>query len=757
MLAYLNLLLVSSGAYYDPDFSESYSSGPSSILSVQISNSSILLLTSSSSLVTSLDFNFNTVFEYSFPSVNPYTPVWLQASDLVYVLLNVLYLNYTIPAFIGNQFPVIGKVHSLLVILTYQGELVRTQWIGDCMDYDSWGLGLYVSDRIYAVEENVCSIGNINVYGTRGEPVSSVNYVNTTRIRIKGNKDQVFLQIQTQNFTDFVNFYGMSVVYSVQEHVQDYAVSENLALLMKTHISILDFNGTLIKNTLITVADLKSIEYYDPYLLISGDIFTNILDYQLQGSQGTIVLEFNSSLILQAYQGFSSVSNISFILGQSPNIILGSFHLLSLSQNPFSRSAVPSCLNITYNFLGEATCTLCKKGYILLGNHCLPDMRCPAGTIQDNYSMICSSCSSGCASCVDSSESGCLICEQSYNLYNSQCVIHCPEGTFSTSNGVCSICPSGCSSCDSNTCWACTTGYLQNGTCVKSCRAGSYPQDSICQNCSSSCDVCTNTECISCSSRSYLDSGQCIDCPKDCNICSKDECTLCVDGYALEAGACYLCDNCDVCMKGVCENCTVGYYLQNSTCVECVLGCSRCEDSNVCRECSVGWVANQTNGACEKCQGYINGTVCMECQVGCDQCSENGCEHCSSGWGLNLGKCEQCGPMCSACENNTCLECSNGVLSQGSCIENCTNGFEQVAWTCVECPENCAECSGGICDTCAVNFEDNWIYLLVNGSCYEKDCALGFLENNGTCIYETVQDYSYFQGILLAYLRFLVN
>ena len=128
MLVYLISILISSGEYFTSDFSNTYPISQSSEIFLETPFNSILFVYSSPFLqLVMLDLNFNLVFQFNLQGNNSYTPVALIATDFIYILVNVMYLTNNIPQMIGAQMPQIGKYHELLIMLTYQGELIRTQ------------------------------------------------------------------------------------------------------------------------------------------------------------------------------------------------------------------------------------------------------------------------------------------------------------------------------------------------------------------------------------------------------------------------------------------------------------------------------------------------------------------------------------------------------------------------------------------------------------------------------------------------------
>lgn len=751
MIVYLILIWVSSGEYSNPESSYSYFQANSLISSVKVSDSSITILSAQPEpLVKSLDLSFNTLFAFVLQCSNSYTPVSLQVSDLIYVLVNVFYLNSQIPGLLGSENPSLNKIHPLLIILTYQGELVRTQWIGNCMELDSWGLDLYVDNRVFVVEKNLCNGQQANIFGIHGESTEKVELLESSAVKVKGKEGNVVVGVSTQSGMDFYNADGMGKFYSTTGNVSDFAVGNELVVVKETKVEIVKFDGNLVNSISIPIAKLRYVESKEK-ILISADIFTNILDFSLLTSKGTILFMYSPALELQAFRGFSSISNTTALSTSSVNTLFVSSNLLSFSENSFSQRSIPYCLNSTYNILGQATCNLCPHGFYLIANHCLSDIRCPAGTIQDFFSQTCMNCYAGCASCTNSSQSGCTICKNGYNLFDNQCLINCPIGMFPLNNQ-CISCPDKCQSCNSISCFSCKSAFLFSGTCLDSCPLGTYLSFETCINCQDHCSNCNNTFCITCDTGYYLSNGTCGKCIENCESCENGLCGKCFENFTLADGKCYLCENCQKCDKGNCTQCNIGFYSVDGNCNKCDSGCEDCKSITDCKKCTSGWELR--NHTCIKCKGFMANNSCSNCSSGCEKCDENSCFQCEEGWGFHSGVCEPCESSCKTCENQTCSECYSGVLWENTCIESCPLSFELQNNTCVQCPEHCEQCIQGLCTFCMSDFNLNIEYQLANGKCATSQCAPGYFLSNSTCISHTNFYFSYFEAILSISLKF---
>ena len=115
-----------------------------------------------------------------------------------------------------------------------------------------------------------------------------------------------------------------------------------------------------------------------------------------------------------------------------------------------------------------------------------------------------------------------------------------------------------------------------------------------------------------------------------------------------------------------CDTCAPGFVrtTDGSQCNACPLGCSLCDNLNLCQTCSDG--------------NYLFQGACLSCGVGCKTCSGATCISCAVGFGLNnQTQCIQCAQNCANCDiNGLCLSCINGYSlqnnSQGQ--QNCVFG-----------------------------------------------------------------------------------
>lgn len=142
-------------------------------------------------------------------------------------------------------------------------------------------------------------------------------------------------------------------------------------------------------------------------------------------------------------------------------------------------------------------------------------------------------------------------------LIEGSCHPSCPTG-FYNYYSACLPCLYGCGNCiDSNTCLACSLGFLYQGLCLESCPSGWVGLDnsSVCEKCQSGCLKCSMiaSQCVQCgnglflqlfscvtecASGTYQDSSslRCLTCPSPCQTCFNGySCASCIFGYMLYA------------------------------------------------------------------------------------------------------------------------------------------------------------------------------------------------------------------------------
>jgi hypothetical protein len=119
---------------------------------------------------------------------------------------------------------------------------------------------------------------------------------------------------------------------------------------------------------------------------------------------------------------------------------------------------------------------------------------------------VCQSCSSPCASCVNTS-STCLSCNATNYLFGSSCITSCTVSGYFPDNStwICRKCSANCSECagSATNCTACAPDYFEQtpGVCTQSCPTGTVKVNSTLCSCNyTACKTCALTinTCTSC-------------------------------------------------------------------------------------------------------------------------------------------------------------------------------------------------------------------------------------------------------------------
>ncbi|EAS06676.2 zinc finger lsd1 subclass family protein (macronuclear) [Tetrahymena thermophila SB210] len=408
-------------------------------------------------------------------------------------------------------------------------------------------------------------------------------------------------------------------------------------------------------------------------------------------------------------------------------------------------------------------------------------------------------CSSNCQEC---NASGCVKCNSTYYLYNSQCVLACPDGYVSDSRNTCQACHSTCKTCSSPSSTSCLTcqdnNYLNpDGTCKDSCPPQFWGDNSKwqCKPCDASCYYCQNpgnsNSCTSCSGTLYLFGNQCqSDCPANTfkltqmfnNICQTCHlsCKTC-DGATS--------DNCLSCeapnlfyqkgSKTCSENCQLNQFknTSNQECTSCNASCKTCygPDSNNCLSCEgpdlfYQEIFKKCVQDCDKNQykNEVNQT-CSTCDPQCATCFGPGSNNCLSCPRnliliLSLGQCVEkcpvsyyknsdinqclpCDPTCQNCDGpleSNCTECPQGLLLQeNKCVSKCDDSYyvNPFSSICQKCDSSCKTCFGpseSECSSCALDL----IYL--NNSCL-NECPKNYFTVQQTDVLECFECHRYCQ------------
>ena len=243
--------------------------------------------------------------------------------------------------------------------------------------------------------------------------------------------------------------------------------------------------------------------------------------------------------------------------------------------------------------------------------------------------LACTALIENCASCVsnavNSTLTDCLVCADPYYV------------DPATSNS-CILCDVRCTSCtDANTCSACATNLVNNGT-FWVCDTWTdptltyYPATNMCVSCLnelSNCLVCTPDPlaCTSCAPGTYISGSICIPCPSECATCDATGCLTCPLGTSGSTCACSTsCQDCQVtsinCLScsldasgavTSCASCLSGFYIASDgiSCFSCPDGCATCSTGGICTTCLSTFILTGTTCECDASLNlYRNGDIC---------------------------------------------------------------------------------------------------------------------------------------------------
>jgi len=236
----------------------------------------------------------------------------------------------------------------------------------------------------------------------------------------------------------------------------------------------------------------------------------------------------------------------------------------------FEREVSVPCSNMTDSCElcvdddGQAKCTQCKSGYLLVGWTCKP---CSAQFPEGH----CSECSSsGCTKCEDESmeismNGQCIRCKDEEELFDTTtktCVecgtmfSRCSKCTkdmctgcegagdqsmiLDAETGACQTCSevhgSGCTTCNDDKCETCTSDLCcKDGKKIVVDPKSKKAECGYCSVFDVNCSECSSTTCTKCSGEDMFidpDTGKCVSCSErfvDCGRCTADVCTACID------------------------------------------------------------------------------------------------------------------------------------------------------------------------------------------------------------------------------------
>ena len=310
---------------------------------------------------------------------------------------------------------------------------------------------------------------------------------------------------------------------------------------------------------------------------------------------------------------------------------------------------------------GPNSCSKCspQSNTYLYNGQCY--LNCPTGTYSDFGSGLCINCVSPCLQCISST--ACTSCVLNYYLYQSTCQTVCPLGTYNASTAtskICNNCSLGCNNCTSLTnCSFCQSGYLLyfnqgQGSCTTSCPSGFYAGF------------------VSSSTFTNSNQHQCLICVSPCITCiSETVCVTCLTGYYFYRGSCV-----NACPSGFYAGSTVSSAgTSQPNCLVCDSSCLTCQN---------------TSTYCTSCPSGYN----LDSQGNCN----SNCSSPSTYYVLTTRQCLNCSGSCYTCQgplSTDCLSCRPPLsLYGGQCVTNCPFGYYSTStYVCKQCSSPCASCS----------------------------------------------------------------
>ncbi|KAK3565727.1 hypothetical protein QTP86_014189 [Hemibagrus guttatus] len=422
----------------------------------------------------------------------------------------------------------------------------------------------------------------------------------------------------------------------------------------------------------------------------------------------------------------------------------------------FGAECVESCPQSHYHSV-KSTCEPCGPNCRDCSNathcvHCLPNfyskdgtcvkLECVDGGVADADHENCVTCEEGCQKCLSENPAQCISCLHVYFKLRTNCHKICPEKTYGdVIDMVCMPCDDYCINCDESQCYLCEDDFfLSDGTCVKKCKEGFYPDTRHeCEPCHHECRTCDGPyydDCDSCEDDMQLEHGRCVgvkptvtceslhflneqgdceQCHPTCKLCwgpGAEECNTCTDGMFMDTSS-HVCES--SCPVGTFGNKTSGH------CEACVQGCVKCNEAQHCLMCRSGLYLQ--NGLCvAKCiKGYPEGGTCRSCAEKCASCENEAdyclsCEqeyllhkhtcvvHCPEGYYVKGNVCEQCPNSCTQCDiKGQCSECMQYYfLYDGMCLDECPKAYfpKVQEKKCERCHRDCRTCDGPDADDC---------------------------------------------------------
>ncbi|KAL4449881.1 hypothetical protein ABPG74_015000 [Tetrahymena malaccensis] len=424
----------------------------------------------------------------------------------------------------------------------------------------------------------------------------------------------------------------------------------------------------------------------------------------------------------------------------------------------------------------DQKCQQCSVGYFLLNGQCLS--QCPIKFFNDINTQSCIKCAYTCLTCFNSTDQGCLTCidETFKNTDNNSCLYEneCPSGRYPDRDTLkCESCFSTCAECvgkSENQCKKCIQNrLLYKGECLKECPRNTFKFDDECIDCDPSCATCfgsTSFKCLTCSS-GFLQEGSCVEqCEKNYYPANKNGQKVCLQCHEE-------CSKCNGPDSNNCTECPSEFFLYQNKCVKNCPVFHIYDENRVCQKCSKSIKNNKCVDECDSNE-FIdkNNLLCSPCATECKTCNgptKNECKECADGYFLDVQKnectqkcqesffpnkekklCEKCDDMCKSCTksgDSNCISCNTPlILFEGKCLKDAPNGYYKDKDEFKKCNKDCKTCDGPSSNDCLSCQEHHYI---LDKKCYEQCPPTYFNDENsmkctkctGLCKECQAQDY----------------
>jgi hypothetical protein len=413
-----------------------------------------------------------------------------------------------------------------------------------------------------------------------------------------------------------------------------------------------------------------------------------------------------------------SLNNITFSLG------------CTLPCQTCSTGNTSSCLSCYSN-----TATTSSIYFYATNSNCYTT--CPATTYNNNASspFICSTCDSNCYTCFGSG-TFCTKCKPNstypfLNITNSSqvCIAQCVSGMYGSTAidpPTCVACSSPCNTCNSTACLSCMTGYyFLNGTiCTTNCTplvTIANTLTNICDPCNAICRTCIGSisNCTACNDPLVFYNGSCqTGCPSGGTLASLNGvCTACTSVCQTCNGTIYNCITCNI-------SSTYPYFYNNSCASACPIYFYNDSSVGACYSCAA------SNQSCVNCS---SATTCLSCDTSFVLYNSKCINYVPLGYVNISSVAVACTGDCATCSVNTynCTSCTNLSLQGYSCVSNCTAGTISVLHVCVTCNPPCQTCSGTQ-DTCTSCIPSTISPVFLNGIACQSSCPDYYYPNSFT-------------------------